>query len=85
MDHISIRSTVWTAVTFEGWLLVVIPSKILVQKLFVSGLLDKTSLNSCRDVSLHWRYLTEDTQEDLNAKKMVEKQAMLMQVLYCNY
>uniref|UniRef100_A0A673WY50 F-box and WD repeat domain containing 10 n=1 Tax=Salmo trutta TaxID=8032 RepID=A0A673WY50_SALTR len=79
MDHISIRSTVWTAVTFEGWLLVVIPSKISVQKLFVSGLLDKTSLNSCRDVSQHWRYLTEDTQEDLNAKKMVEKQAMLME------
>uniref|UniRef100_A0A4W5PRK3 F-box and WD repeat domain containing 10 n=1 Tax=Hucho hucho TaxID=62062 RepID=A0A4W5PRK3_9TELE len=50
-----------------------------VQKLFVSGLLDKTSLNNCWCVSQHWRYLTEDTQEDLNAKKMVEKQAMLME------
>ncbi|XP_035657132.1 F-box and WD repeat domain containing protein 10B isoform X2 [Oncorhynchus keta] len=45
----------------------------------ILGLLDKTSLYSCRDVSQHWRYLTEDTQEDLNAKKMVEKQATLMQ------
>ncbi|KAK6301661.1 hypothetical protein J4Q44_G00277140 [Coregonus suidteri] len=45
----------------------------------ILGLLDKASLHHCRDVSQHWRYLTEDTQEDLNAKKMVEKQAMLMQ------
>ncbi|XP_046888669.1 CMT1A duplicated region transcript 1 protein [Hypomesus transpacificus] len=46
---------------------------------YILGLLDKTSLGICRDVSRHWRYLTEGTQEDINAIRTKQNQAMMMQ------
>ncbi|KAJ7984856.1 hypothetical protein DPEC_G00359110 [Dallia pectoralis] len=45
----------------------------------ILGLLDKASLRHCKDVSKHWRYLMGDTQKDRNCRKILEKQAMLMQ------
>ncbi|KAM4623589.1 F-box/WD repeat-containing protein 10-like [Polymixia lowei] len=45
----------------------------------ILGLLDKHTLRCCRNVSLHWRYLTEDTTEDISAKRARWNQIMLMQ------
>uniref|UniRef100_A0A8C1Q1C0 F-box and WD repeat domain containing 10 n=1 Tax=Cyprinus carpio TaxID=7962 RepID=A0A8C1Q1C0_CYPCA len=42
-------------------------------------LLDKVSLYSCRRVSMHWQRLTEEVLTELEVKKSVEKQAMILQ------
>ncbi|XP_016427660.1 CMT1A duplicated region transcript 1 protein [Sinocyclocheilus rhinocerous] len=42
-------------------------------------LLDKVSLYSCRHVSMHWQWLTEEVLTELEVKKSVEKQAMTLQ------
>lgn len=48
--------------------------------LCVSGLLDRATLLSCHRVSKHWRFLAEEVQEEIETKRMVENQAMIMQV-----
>ncbi|KTG34530.1 hypothetical protein cypCar_00003390 [Cyprinus carpio] len=45
----------------------------------ILGLLDKVSLYSCRRVSMHWQWLTEEVLTELEVKKSVEKQAMILQ------
>ncbi|XP_043109355.1 CMT1A duplicated region transcript 1 protein [Puntigrus tetrazona] len=45
----------------------------------ILGLLDKVSLYSCRRVSLHWQSLTEEVLTEMEVKKCVEKQAMILQ------
>ncbi|KAA0724965.1 F-box/WD repeat-containing protein 10 F-box and WD-40 domain-containing protein 10 [Triplophysa tibetana] len=44
----------------------------------ILGLLDKASLNSCRRVSKHWRYLSEEVLTEKEWKKRVWKQAMIL-------
>lgn len=58
----------------------------------LKGLLDKASLNSCRRVSKHWRYLSDETLIEKKVKKNIWKQAMILQVInrtnktdYCVY
>lgn len=48
--------------------------------LCVSGLLDRATLLNCHRVSKHWRFLAEEVQEEIETKRMVENQAMIMQV-----
>ncbi|XP_076855478.1 F-box and WD repeat domain containing protein 10B [Brachyhypopomus gauderio] len=50
----------------------------------ILGLLDTSSLQSCRQVSPHWQYLTEEILTELRVKKMVEDQAMVMQGSSCS-
>ncbi|XP_072523464.1 F-box and WD repeat domain containing protein 10B [Salminus brasiliensis] len=45
----------------------------------ILGLLDKATLQHCKRVSQHWRYLTEEILGEIEVKKMVEKQAMVLQ------
>lgn len=45
----------------------------------ILGLLDKASLNSCRRVSKHWRYLSDEVLIEKEVKKKVWKQAMILQ------
>ncbi|XP_051529787.1 F-box and WD repeat domain containing protein 10B [Myxocyprinus asiaticus] len=45
----------------------------------ILGLLDKASLYSCKCVSKHWRCLTEEILTEMEVKKSVEKQAMILQ------
>ncbi|XP_059387548.1 F-box and WD repeat domain containing protein 10B isoform X2 [Carassius carassius] len=45
----------------------------------ILGLLDKVSLYSCKHVSMHWQWLTEEVLTELEVKKSVEKQAMILQ------
>ncbi|RXN10171.1 CMT1A duplicated region transcript 1 [Labeo rohita] len=45
----------------------------------ILGLLDKASLYSCRRVSMHWQCLTEEVLTEIEVKKSVEKQAMILQ------
>ncbi|XP_061086546.1 F-box and WD repeat domain containing protein 10B [Conger conger] len=45
----------------------------------ILGLLDRTALLSCHHVSQHWRFLTEEVQEEIETKRVVENQAMIMQ------
>ncbi|XP_073685094.1 F-box and WD repeat domain containing protein 10B [Garra rufa] len=45
----------------------------------ILGLLDKVSLYSCRRVSMHWKCLTEEVLTEMEVKKNVEKQAMILQ------
>ncbi|XP_035389452.1 CMT1A duplicated region transcript 1 protein [Electrophorus electricus] len=50
----------------------------------ILGLLDKPSLQRCRQVSQHWQYLTEEILSELSVKKMVEDQAMVLQGSSCS-
>ncbi|KAK2876194.1 hypothetical protein Q8A67_020290 [Cirrhinus molitorella] len=45
----------------------------------ILGLLDKVSLYNCRHVSMHWQCLTEEVLTEIEVKKSVEKQAMILQ------
>ncbi|KAK9965847.1 hypothetical protein ABG768_004913 [Culter alburnus] len=45
----------------------------------ILGLLDKVSLYSCRCVSKHWQCLTNEILTEMEVKKSVEKQAMILQ------
>ncbi|KAI5607457.1 CMT1A duplicated region transcript 1 protein [Silurus asotus] len=45
----------------------------------ILGLLDKDTLQKCKQVSQHWRYLTEETIAEQSVKKMVEEQAIILQ------
>ncbi|KAG7324841.1 hypothetical protein KOW79_011157 [Hemibagrus wyckioides] len=45
----------------------------------ILGLLDKASLQSCKHVSQHWQYLTEEIVAEHSVKEMVENQAVILQ------
>ncbi|XP_026771329.3 F-box and WD repeat domain containing protein 10B [Pangasianodon hypophthalmus] len=45
----------------------------------ILGLLDKATLQSCKHVSQHWQYLTEEIIAEHSVKKMVEDQAVILQ------
>ncbi|KAL7869519.1 hypothetical protein AOLI_G00135070 [Acnodon oligacanthus] len=45
----------------------------------ILGLLDIATLQHCKLVSQHWRYLTEEILRENEVKKMVENQAMVLQ------
>ncbi|XP_036427711.1 CMT1A duplicated region transcript 1 protein [Colossoma macropomum] len=45
----------------------------------ILGLLDTATLQHCKLVSQHWRYLTEEILRENEVKKMVENQAMVLQ------
>ncbi|XP_077056463.1 F-box and WD repeat domain containing protein 10B isoform X3 [Siphateles boraxobius] len=45
----------------------------------ILGLLDKVSLYNCRCVSKHWQWLTDEILTEVEVKKNVEKQAMILQ------
>ncbi|MEE6506784.1 hypothetical protein FKM82_007854 [Ascaphus truei] len=45
----------------------------------ILGLLNKKSLVSCSFVSRHWSYLAEDIQKDLDAERLVQDEAMILQ------
>ncbi|KAJ8363117.1 hypothetical protein SKAU_G00119480 [Synaphobranchus kaupii] len=45
----------------------------------ILGFLDRSVLLNCLDVSQHWHYLTEEVQTEIDTKRMVENQAMIMQ------
>ncbi|XP_067285795.1 F-box and WD repeat domain containing protein 10B isoform X2 [Pseudorasbora parva] len=45
----------------------------------ILGLLDKVSLYSCRCVSKHWQWLTDEILTEMEVKKNVEKHAMILQ------
>ncbi|KAF5896802.1 CMT1A duplicated region transcript 1 protein isoform X1, partial [Clarias magur] len=45
----------------------------------ILGLLDKSTLQSCKHVSQHWQYLTEEIVAEHKVKKMVEDQAVILQ------
>lgn len=46
------------------------------------GLLDKVSLYNCMCVSKHWQWLTDEILTEVEVKKNVEKQAMILQVIH---
>ncbi|XP_078147049.1 F-box and WD repeat domain containing protein 10B [Centroberyx gerrardi] len=45
----------------------------------ILGLLDKYTLRCCRKVSLHWRYLAQETMEDMDAKRIFQDQVVMME------
>ncbi|XP_066518720.1 F-box and WD repeat domain containing protein 10B [Hoplias malabaricus] len=45
----------------------------------ILGLLDMATLQQCKRVSQHWRYLTEEILREIEVKKTVESQAMILQ------
>ncbi|KAG1955203.1 CMT1A duplicated region transcript 1 protein [Pimephales promelas] len=45
----------------------------------ILGLLDKASLDNCKCVSKHWQWLTDEILTEVEVKKNVEKQAMILQ------
>lgn len=50
--------------------------------LSVSGLLDKATLQSCKHVSQHWQYLTEEIVVESKVKKMRENEAVILKVIH---